>query len=154
MFSKTIHLTFLLTLTLALPSCDPGIAVVISNKSNSDKQVKAIYPPNFKLPQNWMYDRHDSLRIFEIDRSNSYKYPLATPILSIDTVARTYSFLLKPGHKAIVESRWPAGYPTFGQIFIIDNRDTIALERHGEDFIKKPKLLLGGSWTHVIREKR
>ena len=95
-----------------------------------------------------------SLFSAEINKPENYKYPLATPILLLDTISRTYSFLLKPWHEAIVESCWPAGYPTFGQIFIIDKSDTIVLERHGDDFTKKPKLLFSGSWLHVITEKK
>jgi hypothetical protein len=74
------------------------------------------------------------------------------PLLSMDTVARTYSFDLKAGHKIVIESRFPAGAPTYGQLVIIDNTDTAELKKHGKDFRKKPKLVLGGSWIYTIKD--
>ena len=46
---------------------------------------------------------------------------------------------------------WPASAPTYGQVFIIDNHDTIALQPKSKQFKKRPRLMLGGSWTYAIK---
>ena len=155
MLNRNSIVAFLITLTLI--SCDPGIGVVISNKSKVDKSIRVIYPENFKLPINTKDRTSDSLQTYDhtftdntVSARDYYRYPVKIPVLSLDTVNRTYSFNLKAKHEAIIESRWPASFPTFGQIFIIENSDTIRLIRHGKDFKKRPKLMLGGSWTHTI----
>jgi hypothetical protein len=147
-------------LALTLISCDPGIGVAISNKSGVDRNIRVIYPENFQFPSNTKEHTNDSLQTYDhtlTGNRNSgdyYNYPGKTPILSSDTVNRSYSFKLKDKHEVIVERRWPASLPTFGQMFIIDNTDTVKLLRRGKDFKKRAKLLLGGTWTHTIAERK
>jgi hypothetical protein len=149
----------LLVLAVTFTSCDPGIGVVISNKSRVDKNIRVIYPLNYRLPINTRDRTNDSLKTYDhtqtdntINARDYYRNPKKIPILLLDTIRRTYSFNLKAKHEVIIESRWPASLPTFGQIIIIDNIDTVKLIRHGKDFEKRPKLLLGGSWTHTIND--
>ncbi|MDJ1469901.1 hypothetical protein [Xanthocytophaga flava] len=78
--------------------------------------------------------------------------PIVIPMANWDTVVRTYSFILKANHGAVIESRFLAAFPTFGQVFIINQSDTIKLNKDSKDFIKRPKLFLGGSWTHSIKD--
>ena len=157
MLSRYSIVVFLVTLTFI--SCDPGIGVVISNKSRVDRNIRVIYPENFMFSTETINQTIDSLQSYDhtltdntISTRDYYRYPLKIPLLSLDTVNRTYSFNLKAKHDVIIERRWPATLPTFGQIFIIDNADTIKLINHGKDFRKRPKLMLGGTWTHTIRE--
>ena len=159
MLNRYSILTFLITLTFI--SCDPGIGVVISNKSKVGKTIRVIYPENFKLPINTKGRTNDSLQTYDhtltdntISTRDYFRYPIKIPLLSLDTVNRTYSFNLKAKHEIIIESRWPASLPTYGQIFIIDNSDTVKLIRHGKDFKKRPKLMLGGSWTYTITDDK
>ena len=143
--------------TVVFYSCDPGIGVVIINKTNADKKIQVIYPPNFKFPGD-PGDTHsgfmirDSIKTFDLAERENYLHPIIIPRMAWDSVARTYSFTLKANHEAVVESRFLAGAPTFGQVFIIDHTDTVRLKNHGGDFIKRPKLSLGGSWTHTIKD--
>ena len=150
-----------LLINITFISCDPGIGVVISNKSRVDKNIRVIYPATYKFPINTKDRTNDSLQTYDhtltentISTRDYYRYPVKVPLLSLDTVNRTYSFNLKARHEVIIESRWPASLPTFGQIFIIDNIDTIKLIRHGKYFKKRPKLILGGSWTHTINDDK
>jgi hypothetical protein len=149
----------LFLLSVIFTSCDPGIGVVISNKSRFDKNIQVTYPSNYRLPINTRDRTNDSLQTYDhtqtdntINARDYFRYPEKIPILLLDTINRTYSFNLKAKHEVIIESRWPASLPTFGQIFVIDNIDTIKLVRHGKDFKKRPKLLLGGSWIHIITD--
>ena len=155
----TKYITLILPFSLTLISCDAGIGVVISNKSTVDRNIRVIYPTNFRLPINSKDRTNDSLQTYDhtltdntISVRDYYRYPVKIPILLLDTINRTYSFNLKARHEVIIESRWPASLPTFGQLFIIDNTDTIKLVRHGRDFEKRPKLLLRGNWTHTIND--
>ena len=126
-----------------------------------DKNIRVIYPADFKLPINTKDRTNDSLLTYDhtmtdntISTRDYYRYPVKTAILSLDTFNRTYSFKLKARHEVIIESRWPASVPTYGQIFIIDNSDTVELKRHGKNFKKTPKLILGGSWTYTINDDK
>lgn len=142
---------------LALYSCDPAIGVALQNKTTTDKTIKVIYPENFKFPRDsgsseYNFCLCDSVKTFDLSDKDNYLHPYIVPMLTKDTIARTYSFILKPNYSATVESRFLTALPTFGQIFIINQTDTVNLIRHGKDFVKKPKLLLGGSWTHTIKD--
>jgi hypothetical protein len=155
MTSRT-HILIFLLLTVIFISCDPGIGVAIANKSSSDKEIKVIYPSTFKFPGATQYDLNirDSVKIFDLTKKEKYTTQAFIPYSSWDTVSRTYTFKLKSNQEALVENRFLTALPTFGQIFIIDNNDTIKLIRHGKDFIKRPKLLLGGTWTHTIKDEQ
>jgi hypothetical protein len=153
MTSKTITLLFLTAISFT--SCDPGIGLTISNKTSTDKKIKVIYPANFKFPGSTQYSFgiRDSIKTYDLNTADNYLHPFVVPRLSWDTIARTYSFDLKANYSATIESRFLATAPTYGQVFIIDNKDTIELKRHGKIFIKKPKLTLGGTWTYTIKDK-
>lgn len=146
---------FLLT-SLILMSCDPGIGVAIVNQSTTEKHLTVYYPPTFKFKgerdANHVGVMRDSIKIYDLTKTDYYFYPNTILKTSRDTTKRTYSFLLKPNQKAIVESRFLATVPTFGQIFIIDNKDTIELKARKNEFRKRPKLFLGGEWTYTIKD--
>jgi hypothetical protein len=157
MFNSYIPLFLLLAMVVT--SCDPAASVTIVNKSRTDKNIRVIYPANFRLPLDKMKRTNDSLQAYDLrTTANSisirdhYRYPVSIPILSLDTANKTYSFNLKAGHEVFVEHSLPMTYPTFGQIFIIDNQDTVMLKRHGKIFRKSPKLLLGGIWSYTIND--
>lgn len=146
-----------LILSFALCSCDPAIGVAIQNKTSTNKSIKVIYPANFKLPSDSIpfdFCIRDSVRLFNLKDEEYYLHPTVIPKTDWDTAARTYSFNLPPNYEAIVEQRFLTALPTFGQVFIIDGTDTIKLMRRGRDFIKRPKLLLGGTWSHTIKDKQ
>lgn len=149
----------LLLLPTIFISCSPGISVVIANTSKADKDIYVTYPANFILPMDIDLRSVDSLTIYNLSEQYVYSIDRARsgkriPIVSLDTVARTYSFHLKAGHEAIVESRWPASKPTYRQVFIIDGADTVELKKHEKVFKKKPKLWAGGAWIYTIQETR
>ena len=141
---------------VSFTSCDPAIGVAISNKTSTDKAVKVIYPANFKFPGDieYSFGIRDSIKTYDLNMTDNYLHPFVVPRLSWDTIARTYSFNLKANHSATIESRFLATDPTYGQIFIIDNTDTVELKKHDKLFIKKPKLTLGGTWTYTITDKK
>jgi hypothetical protein len=147
---------FLILLAICLLSCDPAIGVVIANRTTTAKKIKVIYPPDFTFPGDTPHNLgiRDSLKTYDLAVKDKYLHPTVIPMLSWDTVARTYSFNLSANHEAIVESRFLAPFPTFGQVFIIDNTDTVKLQRHGKDFRKRPKLLFGGTWMHKITDNK
>jgi hypothetical protein len=147
--------TILILEAICCFSCDPSIGVAIYNKTNTDKQIKVIYPADFKFPGDTKYSFgiRDSIKTYDLKIADNYKYPFAVPRLLWDTIARTYSFNLKANHSATIESRFLAADPTYGQLFIIDNIDTVELVRHGEVSRKKPKITLGGTWTYTIVNK-
>jgi hypothetical protein len=132
-------------------SCDPAIAVAISNKTTQDKHIQGVWPAGTPMVR-YSGDKHgDSLRAFDLNIADYYNSIKMIPLESIDTVTGRYSFVLKPGYQAIVESRFLAVYPTFGQVFIIDQSDTVQLVHRGKGFRKRPKIWLGGTWKHEIK---
>jgi hypothetical protein len=155
--TKRLFAALCILLTLALSSCDPGIGVALQNKTNTDKTIKILYPENFKFPgddgnSQYNFCLRDSVKTFNLADKDNHLHPFIVPMLAKDTIARTYSFILRPNYSATVESRFLATLPTFGQIFIINKTDTVKLIRHGKDFRKKPKLMLGSSWTYTIKD--
>jgi hypothetical protein len=155
--TKRIFPALCFLLILCLCSCDPAIGVALENNTTTGKTIKVIYPENFSFPgdsgasSQYNLCLRDSVKTFDLADKDSYLHPFIVPMLTKDTTARNYSFILRSNYSATVESRFGAALPTFGQIFIIDQKDTVKLIRHGKDFVKKPKLLLGGSWTHIIK---
>jgi hypothetical protein len=139
----------------ALASCDPAIAVVIQNKSKSDKHIKVLYPKELKFPgdHEYSFGIRDSIPTYDLSVKDNYLSPTVIAKTDWDTVARNYSFLLKKNYSAKIESRFLAGNPTWGQIFIIENVDTVKLEPKSKDFKKRPKITLGGTWTYTILDE-
>jgi hypothetical protein len=137
-------------------SCDPPAGVALKNLTASEKHITVIYPENFKFPcgSDTMFMRGmlcDSIKTYDLaaDANNSAS-ALTIPRESWDKVNRTYSFRLQPNHIAYVESRALASV-TYGQVFIVDRKDTVAFTVRGKLFVKKPKFLLGGLWTYTIQ---
>lgn len=151
--NRNHQLAFLLT-SLILASCDPGIVVSIVNRSTTEKHLTVYYPPTFKFKEDRGADHfgalRDSIKIYDLTKTDYYSYPNTILKTSRDTTKRAYSFLLKPNQKAIVEIRFLTTLPTFGQIFIIDNMDTVELKKGSKDFVRRPKLTFGGEWAYVI----
>jgi len=142
------------TLLFCLSSCEPHIFVALKNHTNTDKEIKVIYPPGFKFGGEERFDFtiSDSIKTYALDEPTNSANAIIIPFRSSDTIARTYSFILKSNRKAIVEDRGFTAAPTYGQIFVIDNVDTVELKKHGKDFGKKPRLLWGGTWSHTIKD--
>lgn len=131
-------------LAIVFNSCDPGFAVIISNKSTNAKNIKAIYPTGFK------FARKDSLRTYAADETNLYQNPMIIPILYLDTVTKSYSFVLQAGRQVTVEASIGA-YPTYGQMFIINNRDTAILQKESGNFATRKRHSFGGVWIYTIK---
>lgn len=144
-----------LLLGSTLTSCDPAIAVAIQNKSKSDKQIKVFYPKEFKFPgdHEYSFGIRDSIQTYDLSVKDNYLNPTVIAKTDWDTVARNYSFVLKRNYSAKIESRFLAVNPTWGQIFIIDNVDTVKLEPKSRDFKRRPKITFGGTWTHIILDE-
>lgn len=142
------YITFCV-LAIVLAACDPGIGVVIRNESSQDKYIQVKYPASMRDLYTNRPQYVDTIMTYT-DEPKSGKF---TPMLSSDTIARTYSFNLKAGEYAIVESRWPATQPTFGQVFIIGNTDTVNLKPRSKLFKRKRFFFVGGTWTYVIKQE-
>jgi hypothetical protein len=157
MNKKNILLLFVqLFLGTILTSCDPAIAVVLENKTESDKHIKVFYPKEFKFPGDieYSFGIRDSIQTYNLNDANSYLNPTVMPKVDWDTIAKTYSFVLKSNYKAKIESRFLAVNPTWGQTFVIEKTDTIKLEPKSKDFKRRPKITFGGTWTHTIVDSK
>src|SRR5688500_11778832 len=127
------------TVTLTLNSCYYPAQVVIHNKSGTDKNIRVIYPPGHKA-----IAKNDSLSGYDhtftanaFSTRDYFRYGVNIPLENLDTVNKTFSFLLKDKHEVIVETTWPVSELPWGQSFIVNNTDTIILKRRSKDFKKK-----------------
>jgi hypothetical protein len=149
-----IFITLIPLLTILFSSCDPAIGVAIANKSNKEREIKVIYPENFTFRDDpgaqHAHHRRDSIRTLDLAQKDNYEHPIIIPYSSHDTTLRTYSFTLPANYSAVLESRFLSSLPTFGQVVIIDNKDTVTLLKGGRDFKRRAKLMFGGTWTHTI----
>ena len=150
MSGNAVVLTLFLTLTLS--ACFEPKQTVIHNRSGADRNIRVLYPAGLTHPYDPITDTPFLLNAYDhtltenaISSRDYYRYYTRIPIQALDTINRSYTFFLKAKHEVIIEARWSASTPTFGQVFIIDNTDTIYLKRRGKDFKKR-----GGSWTHTI----
>jgi hypothetical protein len=142
---------FLFICMVAITACDPAIGVSIANKTSAPKNIRVIYPEAFITRRDTIGNiRMDSLKAYDLAITDNYN-PVIIPTQLKDTNARTYSFVLPAGHSAVVESRFLAVHPTYGQLFIIDNKDTVELKRKKSSFVKRPKIWTGGTWTYTIK---
>ncbi len=80
-----------------------------------------------------------------------YLYPSAIPFLLKDTALRKYTFILRPQSDATVgeDGICCAEYPMFGQVAIIDNKDTVRLEIKNKQIKRK---FMGFKWKYTIRD--
>ncbi|MCF6407200.1 hypothetical protein L3C95_30165 [Chitinophaga filiformis] len=149
-------ISLILLSTVCLISCESSALVAISNETATDRRIKVIYPPKFMFPGEAIgrgqTGKRDSIETYDLELEDIYQGRKFIPFISRDTVARTYSFVLKANQRAIVESRFLAYTPTYKQIFIIDDVDTIKLVRFGKHFERRPKLMLGGTWEYYITD--
>jgi hypothetical protein len=129
-------------------SCYYPAQVVLYNKSGTDKNIHVLYPASHRP-----ITATDSLQAFDhtltanaFSTRDYYRYGLTIPPGNIDTVNRSYSFLLKNMHEVIVESSWPVSALPWGQSFIINGSDTIVLQRKGKWFKRR-----GGRWSFIIQ---
>lgn len=126
-------------------SCDPGYSVILSNKSDRDIAVTAVYPDAFK--------KHltDTLGTFDnrikANRRKDSDYG-SSVVFARDTNLNTYSFVLKANQGVVVEGAAFAAYPTWGQLFILDNKDSVVLSAKKNKF--RRSWFIGGNWTYTI----
>jgi len=143
----------LIVVLVILVSCNYGFSVKLSNKTRESKTVQVIYPEDYNLPSviaSGRLEGYDhSLTQNAITSRDYHRYPVTTKLISLDTINRSYTFELKSLHDVTIESRYPGKRPQFGQVFIIDEKDTVVLSRHGKDFRKRY-----GLWSHTIVEKK
>ena len=130
------------------PSCYYPAQVVLYNKSGTDKKIYVLYPASHRpmTATDSLQAYNHTLTANAITSRDYYRYGLTLPLENIDTVNRSYSFLLKNNHQVIVESSWPVSTLPWGQSFIINGSDTIVLQRKGKGFKKR-----GGNWSFVIQ---
>jgi len=127
----------------------------------NDKSITVHYPADFRFPFPINGGDKDSLQAFDISKTENsltsrdyYRHPVKVHIQSLDTVARTYSFILKANHKLILQDTYPTVSPVFGQVFIINHTDTVKLDRNGKFFKKYPRRGKGGSWIYEITDSQ
>jgi len=145
--------SLLIIVLVVLSSCNHGFSVELSNKTAENKTIRVIYPENYNLPpalRLGALEGYDHTYTQNTISSRDYnRYPVTTKLILLDTINRTYSFELKSLHDVTIESRYPAKRPQFGTVFIINEKDTIYLGRHGKDFRRR-----AGHWWHTIAEKK
>src|SRR5689334_10339621 len=129
-------------------SCYYPAQVVLYNESGTDKSICVLYPASHRT-----ITATDSLQAYDhtltanaITTRDYYRYGLTIPLKNIDTVNRSYSFLLKNKHQVIVESSWPVSTLPWGQSFILNGSDTIVLQRKGKWFKRR-----GATWRFIIQ---
>jgi hypothetical protein len=129
-------------------SCYYPAQVVLYNKSGTDKKIHVLYPASHRPVA-----ATDSLKAYdhtltanEFSTRDIYRYGVTIPLENIDTMSRSYSFLLKDKHEVIVESTWPVSTLPWGQSFIIKDADTIVFQRKGKWFKRR-----GGVWSFIIK---
>ena len=135
----------LILIALSSASCDPAYSVILSNQSGKDRTVTAVYPDAFR--------KHlaDTLGIVD----NRIKVTRRQPsdygnigLISKDTTQHTYSFVIPADKNVYIEGASFAAYPTWGQIFIIDGKDSVHLVKGNKQF--KRTWFIGGNWTYTI----
>jgi hypothetical protein len=141
-------------LSIAMGSCWEPMQVVINNKSAVDQDIHVKYPPNSRLVIDGIPHVNDTLQAYDhtltanaISTRDYFRYPVKIAVQSLDTINRTYFIQLKAKHQVVVEARRKASALPWGQLFIMDNTDTVELRRRGGAFKKR-----GGSWTYVIQD--
>jgi len=156
---KRKYFYLILLLPLFITSCIVGTEVAVINKSKTDKNITVHYPADFRFPVSIKGNGKDSLNAYDISKTENaittrdyYRYPVKVHISSLDTLNRTYSFTLKTGYKLILQDVYPTVTPAFGQVFIIDNTDTVMFDRSRKFFKKSPKMGKGGSWKYTITD--
>jgi hypothetical protein len=144
---RNIPVTTCVVIYLLACSCYTPTQVKIENKSSVNKNIKVHYPESYQPPHDSLPGYDHELTDNAISIRDYYRYPVRTSVLSLDTVNRTYEFVIRPKHEVIIESFYPSRRPTYGQVFIIDNTDTVTLDRKRKDFTKR-----GGVWSYAIKD--
>ena len=138
---------FFLIAIVILHSCYYPAQVVLHNKSGTDKNIQVLYPASRLITATDSLQAYDhTLTANAISTRDYYRYGLSIPLENVDTVTRSYSFLLKDKHEVIVERTWPVKTLPWGESFIINGSDTIVLKRKGRWFKRRR-----ASWVFTIQ---
>jgi hypothetical protein len=103
-------------------SCDPGYAVIASNRSTGERKVEVV------MTDNRRFQAIDS--IFIIDSPSGFKVPIKK-----DKSRLSYFFTLKRGKDAILQQG--IGAPDLTEKVIVQSSDTIYLNNDKRVNIKK-----------------
>ena len=130
-----LKLLTIFSLSLFLLSCDPGFAVVLRNNSNTSRTVKIIETNKNKVA------RIDSIPLANPLKNTFFERGTGAMIavVSKDTAAGTYSFLLEKGNKAL--RQFGMGGPDMSQRIIVAPGDTIAIHKKEKRVNIKKRLL-------------
>jgi hypothetical protein len=141
-------LILIVPVILTFSSCYYPAQVVIHNKSGAAKNIRVSYPSGYRvITDNDSLPGYDHTLTDDAFSSRDYhRYGVHIPLENLDTVNKTFSFCLKDKHQVIVETTWPASALPWGQLFIINEIDTVILKRKSSDFKKR-----GGSWTYIMK---
>src|SRR5688572_22878660 len=121
--------------SLMLFSCATGDAIIIKNKSGSDKNIIINYPTGFSFPAN-----PDSLQAWDLTNTenlvstkdiyrNNLKIP-ATPASS----GKGWTFMLKARHEVTVLGK-PTHRNTIKNTLVLSNYDTLKVDRSGNCWV-------------------
>ena len=126
---------------LSLISCDPGFSVVLSNNSNTTRTVKIVETNRNKVA------RTDSIPMANNSKNSFFERGTAgmIPVISKDTTANTYLFVLEKGKKALIQ--FGMGGPDMSQKIVVANADTISIHKK-EPRVKIKRRLLSTS-VHI-----
>src|SRR5262245_19855340 len=133
---KLSQLIWISVLLAALASCNPTHVFTVSNTSQQDKRIQVVLPANH-------YDAmglRDSIFLQSIDKADTSKY---WPIkVDKDSLTKSYSFTLPSQHDAVLEFGVGAR-PVPGQKIVINETDSIVVEKKTQRIVKRPRIGLG-----------
>ena len=140
------QLFLFLVIAFTFSSCYYPAQVVIHNKSGEDAAISSVYPADRIVTADSLTGYDHTETAGAISTRDYFRYGVTIPLINHDTIKRNYSFALKKQHEVIVETSWPVSSLSWGQTFIVNQKDTIVLKRKAGAFKKR-----GGRWTYTIQ---
>ena len=133
------RLPLLILLCVTVMACKYPAVLVATNESSADKNIRVIFPENFKLNYHL-----DSLQAWDLSRTQNeiairdrYRYALKIPV-DFDTLGGMLTFTLKAGHEATVIGS-PVSLSLVKKMFVTADLDTLKFKRGT------------GVWEYVIK---
>jgi len=122
--------TLIIVLAEMLCSCDPGYSVILTNRSQVDRDVKVTAVNKDQL------HLIDSISVADTSGEGFFSNMTAKQRLAVKKTSNdSYSFVLAGGKEALLQSG--IGGPDLNQNIIIDINDTILLRHDRRSVIKR-----------------
>jgi hypothetical protein len=121
----TVRVYFFIIIMAIVSSCNRQAAIILTNQSLVDKNVRVTYPAGFAF-----LNYQDSLQAWDLANTQNaisvrdrYRYSLKLPVAT-DPILRTVSFTLKAGHEVTVLGS-PTHVSTIRKTVILAGDDTL-----------------------------